>query len=54
MIEKITQMPDWAVENAVVINDVVGSVTVADQYALYEALITRKSFLQAQIDRLKV
>ncbi len=54
MIEKITQIPDWALENAVVINDVVGSVTVADQYALYEALITRKSFLQAQIDRLKV
>ena len=26
MIDKIMQMPDWAVENAVVINDVVGSV----------------------------
>lgn len=53
MIERISQMPDWAIENAVVLNDIVGSVSLADQYALYEALIKRKGFLQNQIQRLK-
>ncbi len=49
MIDRINQIPDWAIENAVVLNDIVGSVSLADQYALYEVLITRKAFLQNQI-----
>lgn len=45
MIERIISMPDWAIEAATVYNDIIGSVTVADQYALYDVLIDRKSYL---------
>lgn len=45
MIERIVSMPDWAIESATVYDDVIGRVTLADQYALYDALIERKRHL---------
>lgn len=53
MVDRINQIPEWAIENAVVLNDVVGSVSLADQYALYMGLLLRKAFLNNIVDRLK-
>jgi hypothetical protein len=52
MIERITSMPDWAIEAATVYNDIVGKVTIADQYALYEVLIQRKRHLAKLVEYL--
>lgn len=49
MIDRINQIPEWAIENAVVVNDVIGDVSLADQYALYEKLIDRKDYLINQV-----
>lgn len=52
MIDRINQIPEWAIENAVVMNDVVGSVILSDQYALYEVLIRRKLYLENQLKKM--
>lgn len=49
MVERISNMPEWAIEAASVYDDIIGNVTIADQYALYEVLIHRKRFLKEQI-----
>jgi len=45
MIERISTMPDWAIEAATIYNDIIGNVTIDYQYALYEVLILRKKAL---------
>lgn len=45
MIERISTMPDWAIEAATIYNDNIGNVIISDQYALYEILIDRKKML---------
>lgn len=45
MVERICSMPDWAIESATVFNDIIGNVTLVDQYATYSALIERKKWL---------
>lgn len=52
MVERISNMPEWAIEAATVYDDIIGNVTMADQYALYEVLIHRKRFLKEQINML--
>lgn len=49
MIERILSMPDWAIEAATVYEDVIGNVTLADQYALYSVLVDRKRYLSKQV-----
>lgn len=51
MMDRINQIPEWAIENAVVMNDVVGCVSLADQYALYDVLIQRKLYLENQLNK---
>lgn len=52
MIDRVNQIPEWAIENAVVMNDVVGSVILSDQYALYDVLIQRKLYLENQLKKM--
>lgn len=52
MVERIKSMPDWAIESAAVYDDVIGNVTIMDQYALLDALQCRKKFLSEQVKRL--
>jgi hypothetical protein len=46
MIGRIQNMPDWAIESAVIHNDTIGNVLLPDQYALSDALSYRKGILE--------
>lgn len=50
MVERIKTMPDWAIESAAVYDDVIGNVTLMDQYALLDVLQQRKKFLRQQLE----
>ncbi|MFN3709514.1 MAG: hypothetical protein ACK4S8_03010 [Alishewanella aestuarii] len=50
MIERICSMPDWAIESATVFNDIIGNVTLAEQYAMYSVLIERKRMLNRLVN----
>lgn len=52
MVERIKSMPDWAIESAAVYDDVIGNVTLMDQYALLDVLQRRKKYLGEQVKRL--
>ncbi|TAN07731.1 MAG: hypothetical protein EPN38_05960 [Rhodanobacteraceae bacterium] len=51
MVERISSMPDWAVQAATTYDDTVGNVTLDEQYATYGALLARKQFLGGLVDR---
>lgn len=51
MVERICAMPDWAILSATTYDDTVGNVTLDEQYAAYTALLERKRFLGALVDR---
>ena len=50
MVERIQNMPDWAIEAATVYQDTVGNVLLPDQYACYNALRDRKGLLGSLVD----
>lgn len=52
MIERIMNMPDWAILAATTFDDTVGNVTLDEQYATYDALLKRRGFLQDIVTRL--
>lgn len=51
MVERIMSMPDWAILSAATYDDTVGNVTIDEQFATYLALVERKRFLGALVDR---
>lgn len=51
MVERIVSMPEWSIQAALAYDDTVGNVTLPDQYAAHEALLQRKTFLGALVDR---
>ncbi|SMG62583.1 conserved hypothetical protein [methanotrophic bacterial endosymbiont of Bathymodiolus sp.] len=51
-LKGIKSMPDWAIEAAAVYDDVIGNVTLMDQYALLDVLQRRKKHLGEQVKRL--
>jgi len=52
MLERIINMPEWAILAATTFDDTVGNVTLDEQYATYEALLQRRTFLSEIVSRL--
>lgn len=51
-VERILEMPPWAVLSATTYGDTVGNVTLDEQYAAYDALLRRKDLLDGLINRI--
>lgn len=52
MIERIINMPDWAIESATIFDEAIGNVIPMDQIALFEVLRVRKMYLRQQIQNI--
>lgn len=54
MVERIQNLPEWAMQNAIVCDEAVGSVLPTDQYVLLELLIDRKRKLTKLVERVLI
>ena len=51
MVERIMNMPDWAIFAATTFEDTVGNVTLDEQFATAQLLIDRRGFLTDLVQR---
>lgn len=52
MVERIMNMPDWAIFAATTFEDTVGNVTLDEQYAVAQLLLDRRNFLGDLVGRI--
>ncbi|MES2682116.1 MAG: hypothetical protein V4650_01225 [Pseudomonadota bacterium] len=51
MVERIANMPDWAINAATTFDDTIGDATLPEQYATAAALLERRKFLGEMVQR---
>ena len=52
MLERIINMPDWAIFAATTFEDTIGNVTLDEQYAVAQSLLDRRAFLASMVNRI--